>query len=78
MYLVDGMACKEARVFERRVASLLALQWERRYSKMVGFVRTGMSIVIVRSNTMLLRGDKYQWEADETGAGGLNCAKCDG
>ena len=50
------LACKEARAFERRVASLLATKWDRRYSKMVSFVRTRMSIALVRSNTLLLRG----------------------
>ena len=56
VYSVDGMACKEARAFEKRVASLLASKWERRYSEMVGFVRARMSLAIVRSNTRLLRG----------------------
>ena len=54
VYSVDGMACKEARAFEKRVASLLASKWERRYSEMVGFVRARMSLAIVRSNTRLL------------------------
>ena len=35
VYLVDGLACKEAKAFERRVASLLATKWDRRYSEMV-------------------------------------------
>ena len=56
VYSVDGLACKEARAFERRVASLLATKWDRRYSEMVSFVRTRMSIALVRSNTLLLRG----------------------
>jgi len=56
VYLVDGMACKEARAFDKQVAPLLAAKWDRRYSKMVGFVRGRMSLAIIRSNTMLLRG----------------------
>ena len=56
VYSVDGMACKEAKAFEKRVASLLASKWDRRYSEMVGFVRGRMSLAIIRSNTMLLRG----------------------
>ena len=56
VYSVDGMACKEARAFEKRVASLLASKLDRRYSEMVGFVRSRMSLAIVRSNTLLLRG----------------------
>ena len=56
VYSVDGMACKEALAFEKRVASLLASKWNRPYSEMVGFVRGRMSLAIIRSNTMLLRG----------------------
>ena len=56
VYSVDGMPCKEARAFERRIASLLASKWERPYSEMCGFVRTRISVAIVRSNTLLLRG----------------------
>jgi len=52
---VDGMACKEARAFEKRVVSLLTAKWDRRCSKMVGFVRGGMSLAVIRSNTILLR-----------------------
>ena len=55
VYSVDGMACKEARAYEKRVASLLATKWDRRYSEMVGFVRGRMSLAVIRSNTMLLR-----------------------
>ena len=50
------MACKEAKAFEKRVASLLASKWDWRYSEMVGFVRGQMSLAVIRANTMLLRG----------------------
>jgi hypothetical protein len=63
VYSVDGMACKEARAFEKRVASLLASKWDRPYSEMVGFVRTRMSVAIVRANTLLLRGARSQGRA---------------
>jgi hypothetical protein len=63
VYSVDGLACKEAKAFERRVASLLASKWDRRYSEMVSFVRTRMSIAIVRSNTLLLRGARNHGRA---------------
>ena len=56
IYSVDGMACKEAKAFERRVASLMASKWDRQYSEMVGFVRGRMSLAVIRANTMLLRG----------------------
>ena len=58
VYSVDGLACKEARAFEKRVASLLATKWNRSYSEMAGFVKSRMSLAIIRSNTMLLRGSR--------------------
>ena len=58
VYSVDGMACKEARAWEKRVASLLASKMDRPYSEMCGFVRSRMSLAIVRSNTLLLRGQR--------------------
>ena len=56
VYSVDGMACKEALAFEKRVASLMASKHEQRYSEMVGFVRARMSLSVIRSNTLMLRG----------------------
>ncbi len=73
VYSVDGMPCKEAKAFERRIASLLAAKWDRTYSEMVGFVRTRISVAIVRSNTLLLRGARGDGRATrpaaEDGAG---------
>ena len=58
VYSVDGLACKEARAFEKRVACLLAKKWDRRYSEMVGFVRARMSLAVVWCNILLLRGSR--------------------
>ena len=58
VYSVDGMAAKEARAAERRIAGLLSAKWQRQYSEMANFVRTRMSLSVVRSNTLLLRGDR--------------------
>eukprot|EP00804_Cyclotella_cryptica_P009719 CCRYP_011265-RA/>CCRYP_011265-RA protein AED:0.45 eAED:0.45 QI:0/0/0/1/1/1/2/0/107 len=49
------MPCEAARSAERRLASLLAVKWDRQYSEMVNFIRTRMSLSVVRSNTLLLR-----------------------
>ena len=56
VYSVDGMACKEARAFEKRVASLISTKLDRQYSEMVGFVRGQLSLAVIWLNTMLLRG----------------------
>ena len=58
VYSVDGLASKDARNAERRLASVLATKWGRSYADMANFVRTRMSLAIVRSNTLLLRGDR--------------------
>ena len=57
-YSVDGLAGKEARAAEKRLGALLASKWQRPYSETACFVRTRMSISIVRSISMLLRGSR--------------------
>ena len=52
------MAGKEAKSFERRIASLLAAKWDRPYSEMVGYVRGRMGLAIIRHDTRLLRGSQ--------------------
>ena len=61
VYSVDGMAGKEAKSFERRIASLLAVKWDRPYSEMVGYVRGRMGLAIIRHNTRLLRGSRLKY-----------------
>ena len=58
VYSVDGMAGREAKNAEKRCAAYLAEKWERPYSQMVWYVRVRMSIMIVRANTLLLRGSR--------------------
>ena len=58
VYSVDGMAGDEARAAEKKLASALAGKWKREYSEMCGYVRVRMSIAVVRSNTLLLRGQR--------------------
>ncbi len=58
IYSVDGMADKHARAAEKGIAGLLAAKRTRQYSQMACFVRTRMCLAIVRSNTLLLRGDR--------------------
>ena len=58
VYSVDGMAAKEVKAFEKRVASLLAVKWQRHYSEMVGFVRARMSLAVVYGVSLKLRGSR--------------------
>ncbi len=52
------MDSKDTRTEEQQVAWLLAQKWKRTYSDMAHFIRTRMSLAVVRSNTLLLRGDR--------------------
>ena len=58
VYSVDGMAGREARMAEKRLASYLANKWHRPYSQMVPFVRLRIRMSIARSNSLLLRGSR--------------------
>ena len=69
VYSVDGVPCEEARSAERRLAGLLAQKWERNYSEMCGYVRTRLSLSIIRSQTLLLRGERANtWRRRGAGA----------
>ena len=61
VYSIDGMAGKEAKPFERRIALLLAVKWDHPYSEMVGYVRGRMGLAIIRHNTRLLRGSRSKY-----------------
>ena len=50
----------EARTFEKRIASLLAAKWGRKYSKLFGFVRAKRAMAVVRPNTFLLCGTRLK------------------
>ncbi|KAL7474526.1 hypothetical protein ACHAW6_000505 [Cyclotella cf. meneghiniana] len=58
VYSVDGMASKDAQTAEQCIAWLLMKKWSRTYSDMASFIRTRMSLAIVRSNTLLHHGDR--------------------
>jgi hypothetical protein len=60
VYSVDGIAAREAKAAERRLASALAWKWKRQYSEMCGFVRVRMALAVVRANTLLLRGSRVR------------------
>ena len=75
IYSVDGMAGKEAKAFEKRIAALLSQKWSRAYSALAGWVKVWMALAVVRSNTMLLRGSRrrHSWrpEVEDDVAAGM-------
>jgi hypothetical protein len=60
VYSVDGIAGREARNAEKRLATHLAGKWNREYSQMVYYVRVRMAIAVVRANSLLIRGSRDQ------------------
>ena len=58
VYSVDGVPGREARIAERLLASLLAEKWNKPFSQVAHYVRVQMSIAIVQSNSLLLRGSR--------------------
>ena len=56
VYSADEIPGMEAVVAERRLALLVSNKLKQVYLEMCGFVRAHMSLAIVRSNILLLRG----------------------
>ena len=56
VYSADRIPGAEALAAQKRLAALLSYKLKREYSEMCGFVRARMSLAIVRSNSVILRG----------------------
>ena len=56
VYSADGIPGAEALAAQKSFAALLRYKLKREYSEMCSFVRARMSLAIVRSNSLLLRG----------------------
>ena len=54
VYSADGIPSAKALVAQKMLAALLSYKLKREYLEMCGFVRVRMSLVIVRSNSLLL------------------------
>ena len=58
VYSADRIPRVEALTTQKRLAKLLIYKLKREYLEMCGFVRERMSLAIVRSNSLLLRGPR--------------------
>jgi hypothetical protein len=58
VFSVDGLQGVEATAASRRLASSLAAKWKRSYSEVCSFVRSRLSIALVRSASRCLRADR--------------------
>ena len=70
----DGMYGFEARAFLKRLAKLIAEEWEKPYSAVRGFINTRMSIAQVRGTNRCIRisripvsnmSNHFRWEGGE-------------
>ena len=57
-YSADGIPGAEVLAAQKRLAALLGYNLKQEYSEMCGFVRARMSLSILRSNSLLLRGPR--------------------
>ncbi|KAL7539500.1 hypothetical protein ACHAXR_009363 [Thalassiosira sp. AJA248-18] len=60
VYSVDGIAGREAKNAERRIATILSDKWQRPYYEMVQYMRVRMAIAVVRANSLLIRGSRVR------------------
>jgi hypothetical protein len=58
VFSIDGLLGKEATAASKRLASTLAAKWKRSYSEICGFVRSRLSITLIRSSSRCLRADR--------------------
>ena len=56
VYSADGIPRAEALAVQKRLAALLSYKLKQEYLEICGFVRARISLAIVRSNSLLLRG----------------------
>ena len=58
VFSVDGLRGVEASAASKKLASLLAVKWHRSYSQVCGFVRSRMSLALVRATSRCLRAER--------------------
>jgi len=55
VFSVDGLRSKETDAASKRISTLLSKKWNRSYSDVCGYVRSRLSLALVRATTMCLR-----------------------
>jgi len=62
-FSVDGLTGGEASSFIRRLASGLAVRWDKNYSNVLGWVRARLGFALVRATVLCLRGSRTRWRS---------------
>ena len=71
VFSVDGLMGVECKAATQRLAAALSAKWRRPYSEMCGFVRSRLSLALVRATNLCIRGTRnptkrsptFQWES---------------
>jgi hypothetical protein len=58
VFSVDGLLSKEAKAASKSLASSLAAKWKRSYSEICGFIRSRLSIALLRFSSRCLKADR--------------------
>jgi hypothetical protein len=58
VFSIDGLLGKEATAASKRLATSLASKWKRSYSEVCGYIRSRLSIALVRSSSRCLRAER--------------------
>ncbi len=58
VYSVDGIAGREAKNAEKRLAYHLSEKWHKQFPQMVYYVWIRMAIAVVRANSLLICGSR--------------------
>ena len=60
---MDGLTGGEASSFIKRLASGLAVQWDKSYSTVLGWVRARLGFALVRATVLCLHGSRTRWRS---------------
>ena len=60
---VDGVLGSEDDVFIKRIADSLTGKWEKKYSEVIGWIRTRLCFAVLRATILCLRGSRMKWRS---------------
>ena len=66
-FTADGCAGPETEAATKQLAALLAKKWDRTYSDVCGFVKARLSIALVRTASMCIRGERKTYASTRMG-----------
>ena len=70
-FTIDGLVAPEMSSFMKRLADRLAVKWDLSYSVTINWLRSRLSIALLRATNLCIRGSRTKWRglAFEDGGG---------